>query len=34
MLRTERALHFVGPAAFDFAEAYVPIETLNPWGKM
>ena len=31
MLRTARALEFVGPKAFDFAEAYVPIETLNQW---
>jgi len=31
VLREERALGFVGPAAFGFAEAYVPIETLNGW---
>lgn len=34
MLRTAQALQFVGPKAFDFAEAYVPIETLNQWGAM
>jgi DUF917 family protein len=34
MLRTARALEFIGPAAFHFAESYVPIETLNQWGAM
>lgn len=33
MLREARALAFVGPAAFGFAEAYQPIETLNGWDK-
>jgi DUF917 family protein len=33
-LRDQRALALVGPSAFGFAEAYVPIETLNAWGKM
>jgi DUF917 family protein len=32
VLRTERALSFVGPSAFGFAERYQPIETLNDWG--
>lgn len=31
-LRSERALHFVGPAAFGFADGYRPIEQLNGWG--
>ena len=31
MLREQRALTFVGPEAFGFPEAYVPIETLNGW---
>lgn len=31
MLRTERALEFVGPNAFGYAEAYRPIEQLNGW---
>ena len=31
MLRTEKALSFVGPAAFGFAESYQPIEILNGW---
>ncbi|KAF1686713.1 hypothetical protein B1992_07355 [Pseudoxanthomonas broegbernensis] len=31
MLREARALDFVGPAAFGFAEGYVPIEALNGW---
>lgn len=32
MLRDEQALALVGPSAFGFADAYVPIETLNNWG--
>ncbi|MBO9714602.1 DUF917 domain-containing protein [Sphingomonas sp.] len=31
MLREARALSFVGPAAFGYAEPYVPIERLNRW---
>jgi len=31
MLRAERALGFVGPAAFGFTEPYCPIEDLNGW---
>lgn len=33
MLREARALTFIGPAAFGFADAYRPIETLNGWDK-
>lgn len=33
VLRTERALRFVGPAAFGFAEAYRPIESFNGWDR-
>ena len=32
MLRTARALDFVGPGAFGYPDGYVPIETLNGWG--
>lgn len=32
-LRSERALRFVGPAAFGFADGYQPIEKLNGWGE-
>jgi DUF917 family protein len=31
MLRTARALDFVGPGAFGYPDAYVPIEQLNGW---
>jgi DUF917 family protein len=31
MLRDAKALTFVGPQAFGFADAYRPIETLNGW---
>lgn len=31
MLREARALDFVGPQAFGFAEGYVPVERLNGW---
>ena len=33
VLRTERALTFVGPAAFGFADSFRRIETLNDWGR-
>jgi DUF917 family protein len=32
VLRTTRALAFVGPQAFGIAQAYRGIETLNDWG--
>lgn len=31
MLREGRALNFIGPAAFGFAEAFTPVEQLNNW---
>lgn len=31
MLREARAIRVVGPAAFGFGEAYVPVEQLNGW---
>lgn len=31
MLREARALSFVGPTAFGFADDYVPVEILNGW---
>jgi len=34
MLRTQRALSFVGPEAFGYADAYRPIEQLNKWETM
>ena len=34
MLRTQQALRYIGPEAFDFAEPYVPVEDLNQWGAM
>ncbi|RRN62827.1 DUF917 domain-containing protein [Caulobacter sp. 602-1] len=34
MLREARALTFVGPAAFGFAEDYRPIEQLNAWDDL
>lgn len=34
MLRDARALSFVGPAAFGFADAYQPIEQLNGWDSL
>ncbi|WP_448664020.1 DUF917 domain-containing protein [Sphingomonas sp. CJ20] len=33
VLRAERALAFVGPAAFGFTEPYRPIEDLNGWTR-
>lgn len=33
VLRTERALRLVGPAAFGHGEAYRPIEALNGWNR-
>lgn len=32
-LREQRALDFVGPRAFGFAEDYVPIEEIDAWLK-
>ena len=31
LLRNADALNYVGPQAFDFAESFTPIETLNGW---
>lgn len=33
VLRTERALKVVGPAAFGYADPYRPIEDLNDWNR-
>lgn len=33
VLRSERALTFVGPGAFGFSEPYRPIEDLNGWNR-